>query len=811
MPETQTLIEKPSNRKKIIHCYHCGESCDGSIEADGYFFCCDGCCFVYGLLKDNGLCNYYDLNTTPGIRVKGKFNSDKFSFLDTAEAQQKLITFKDEKQSQASFYLPQMHCASCIWLLENLHSIQTGILFSKTNFQRKEIFIAFDHNQISLRKVVELLAFIGYEPYISLNDSEQKKTKNVDRKQFYKIGVSAFGFSNIMMLSFPEYFSSGNIDEQILKHLFSYLNLLLALPVFFYSASEFFISAYKGLQQKWLNIDAPIALSILIAFSRSVYEVLSQSGPGYFDSMAGIVFFMLIGRWFQNTTYDSFSFDRDYKSYFPLGITKIEDEVEIPSTISSLKKDDCIIVRHMEMVPADSVLIKGEASIDYSFVSGENTPVLKRKGELIYAGAKQLGGSIELRVIKTVNQSYITQLWNNNDLYDSQKNRDKSFIHPWSRYFTIVLFSLTAIGGIYWAIVEPKNVLPAISSTLIVACPCSLLLSSTFTFGNMLRYFGKNKLYLKNASVIEALSRINTIVFDKTGTLTNTYTASIDYCGVPLTRNERSFIYALAKDSAHPLSQLVKNHLLQTHTIIPFELQEFTELPGKGAEGIIDGKKIRIGSCLFITGYTDSKTHSAEVWVSIDNDIKGYYRIHNSYRDGIKEMANNLESKNYQLHILSGDNDSEKKQLKNLFPSAPMMFGQSPQDKLEYIKELKENSTRRVLMLGDGLNDAGALKQSDVGIAVSENTSQFTPASDGILDSNSVNKLDAFLNYAKAGKRVVLTSWIISILYNFVGLSFALTANLSPMVAAILMPVSSITIVTFVTIATSITAKRRGL
>jgi Cu+-exporting ATPase len=811
MPETQQLIEKPSKQKNPVQCYHCGETCDSSIEADGHFFCCDGCSFVYNLLKENGLCNYYDLSTTPGIKIKGKYNSGKFSFLGTVEAQQKLITFKDEKQSQVSFYLPQMHCASCIWLLENLHSIQPGISFSKTNFQRKEIFIAFDHNQTSLTKVVELLAFIGYEPYISLNDSEEKKTKKVNRKHLYKIGVAGFCFSNIMMLSFPEYFSSGKIDEYTLKHLFSYINLLLALPVFFYSASEFFVSAYKGLQQKWLNIDTPIALSILMAFSRSVYEVLSQTGPGYFDSMAGIVFFMLIGRWFQNKTYDSFSFDRDYKSYFPLGITKIEDGVEVPSTISSLKKNDHIIVRHQEMIPADSVLIDGEASIDYSFVSGENTPVLKRKGELIYAGAKQLGGKIELMVIKTVNQSYITQLWNNNDFYGDQKNKDQSFIHPWSRYFTIVLFTLAAAAGIYWAFVNPKNILPAVSSALIVACPCSLLLSSTFTFGNMLRYFGKNKLYLKNASVIEALSRVNTIVFDKTGTLTYTSNASVDYCGVPLTRQERSYIYALAKDSAHPLSRLVKEHLLRIHTIIPFKVKDFRELPGKGTEGIIDNKKVKVGSCLFITGFNDSKTNSAEVWVAIDNDVKGFYRIHNLYREGVKEMAAKLETKNYQLHILSGDNDSEKKQLQTYFPLAPLMFNQSPQDKLEYIKELKENSARRVLMLGDGLNDAGALKQSDVGIAVSENTSQFTPASDGILDSDNVNKLDAFLSYARAGKNVTLASWIISILYNFVGLSFALSANLSPMVAAILMPISSITIVTFVTIATGIAARRRGL
>lgn len=810
------LVETPVREKKKTlsvgkHCYHCGESCDSSIAEDDHYFCCDGCRFVYGLLKENGLCNYYDLSNTPGIKVKGKYSSDKFLFLDNNDVEQKLITFKDDKQSQVSFYLPQMHCASCIWLLENLHAIEPGILFSKTNFGRKEIFIAFDHNGTSLRKVVELLAFVGYEPYISLNEGEKKKEKKTSRKQFYKIGVAGFCFSNIMMLSFPEYFSSGHIDEGTLRHLFIYLNLVLALPVFFYSASDFFVSTWKGLQQKWLNIDAPIALSILITFSRSVYEVLSGTGAGYFDSMSGIVLFMLAGRWFQNKTYDSFSFDRDYKSYFPLGITKIEDGKEVAATISSLKKDDRIVVRHQEMVPADSVLINGEANIDYSFVSGENTPVAKEKGELIYAGAKQLGGSVELRVIKTVNQSYITQLWNNNDFFADGKNGEKSFIHPWSRYFTAVLFTVASLAGIYWGIVNPKNVLPAISASLIVACPCSLLLSATFTFGNMLRYYGKNKLYLKNATVIESLSRINNIVFDKTGTLTYTSNAEIEFIG-SLNGEEKSAVYSLAKESAHPLSRLIKDHLLKKETAVGLPVSNFKEMAGKGAEGNIDGRCVRLGSCSFITGYKDQKGASAEVWVSVDGNVKGYFSIHNLYRDGVKEMMKELSGNQYKLHLLSGDNDAEKKKLQGFFGmNTPMLFNQSPQDKLEYIKTLKQNSGAKVLMLGDGLNDAGALKQSDVGIAVSENTSQFTPASDAILDSSNVGLLDAFIAYATAGKRIVFASWVISILYNFVGLSFAVQAKLSPMVAAILMPVSSITIVTFVTIATSVAAKRRGL
>jgi P-type Cu+ transporter len=530
--------------------------------------------------------------------------------------------------------------------------------------------------------------------------------------------------------------------------------------------------------------------------------------------MSGIVLFMLAGRWFQNKTYDSFSFDRDYKSYFPLGITKIEAGKEIPATISSLHKDDHIIVRHGEMVPADSVLINGEASIDYSFVSGENTPVVKNKGELIYAGAKQLGGSIELQVIKTVNQSYITQLWNNNEFFEDHKNGEKSFIHPWSRYFTIVLFSLCTAAGIYWAIFDPSNILPAISASLIVACPCMLLLSATFTFGNMLRYFGKNKLYLKNATVIETLSKINHIVFDKTGTLTYSSSADIEFVGGFLFPDEKKAVYSLVKESAHPLSRLVKAHLLQKGVETVFPVKAYKELPGKGTEAVVNGHRLKIGSAQFVAGYEEKKGNSAEVWVSIDGSVRGYFCIHNLYRDGVEEMIKELEEKEYKLHLLSGDNNAERKKLQTFFGNnTPMLFKQSPQDKLEYIKSLKQSHTSRVMMLGDGLNDAGALKQSDVGIAVTENTSQFTPASDGILDSNHVQQLPAFISYARAGKRIVMWSWILSFMYNAVGLrlSIALQAKMSPMAAAILMPMTSITIVTFVSVATSIAAKRRGL
>lgn len=786
--------------------------CDGNIRIDNRDFCCQGCKQVYLLLNENNLCTYYDLDKTPGIKAKGKFSSGRFAYLDDTGTVQQLLQFSSATQHNITFSLPQIHCSSCVFLLENLHRIEPGIIKSQTNFQRKDVFIIFDPQQLSLRKVVELLAFIGYEPDISLKDTGAKKTNSFNRMRINKLGVAGFCFVNIMMLSFPEYFSSGKIEEPGLKATFTWLNLVLSIPVLLFSAKGFFVSALKGLRQRFLNIDAPIALAIAVAYGRSYYEIISGTGPGFLDSATGIVFFMLVGRWFQDKTYDSLSFDRDYQSYFPLGVTVIKNKQEVNIPVTQLKKGDRIIIRNEEMIPADAVLSKGNALLDYSFVSGENTAVEKKPGTLIYAGGRQLGSAIELEVVNEVSQSYITQLWNN-DVFLSPKNTAKSFIHPWSRYFTSGLFSVALAAGIFWWIKDPANVFPVLTAVLLVACPCSLLLSATFTYGNMLRIFGRNKLYLKNANVIETLATIDTIILDKTGTITVGHENMISYEGTPLTENEKAMIKKISGQSAHPLSKVIASYLATAENPA-YLLEAFKEYPGKGIEGIVNKTAVKMGSAAFMKegnhGFIayDTGTH---VHLSINNVVMGKFRMANNYRTGLSLMLKHLKVPAYRLHVLSGDNDAEKANLVHLFgKDVDLKFGQSPQQKLEYIIQLQQKN-KKILMLGDGLNDAGALMQSDAGIAVSDNTARFTPACDAILDGNSVQLMDKFLAFAKSGKKIVAASFILSILYNIVGLSFAVSAGLSPLVAAILMPASSISIVLFVTLLSNISAGKRGL
>lgn len=788
-----------------LRCYHCGEDCnDGNYKYEEKSFCCAGCRMVFEILNDHGMCTYYQLNKNPGTSILSATRKDKFSYLDNKKTQQQLISFKEGEKTHVCFYLPQIHCSSCLWLLENLHQINNAVIKATVNFPAKQISIVYNENETSLRSIVELLAGIGYEPYISLDDMRHKNP-DINKGLTYKMGIAGFCFANIMMLSFPEYLGLQSAEGG-LRLWFRSLSLLLSLPVLLYCARPFYISAIKSAAHKFLNIDAPITVAIFVTFIRSAYEILSQTGNGYLDSMSGIVFFMLIGRFLQEKTYRQLSFNRDYTAYFPVAVTLLQQGYETTLELPDIKPDHTLLIHHEELIPADGILTKGRALIDYSFVTGESHPVIKEVGEIIYAGGKQTGSNIELLVIKEVSQSYLTSLWNKEENEDNSTGK-VSFVNILSRYFTFFVFAIALVSGLYWMFTDSSKTWNVISAVLIVACPCALLLANTFTNGNVLRIMARNQFYLRNAQVIENIAAIDHIVFDKTGTLTSLKNQRVVFNGAPLDDKAQGAIAALAAQSGHPLAKALALFLPGKPGI---KVEEYLEEPGKGIAGTVDGYKISLGSKDFLKVEDPAKDEGAKVYLSINGKVSGYFSIRHSYRSELSGILPWLKN-NYTFSVLSGDNDNERDQLELLFGrDAIMLFRQSPHDKKDYINRLQK-AGHKVMMIGDGLNDAGALKQSLVGIAVCEENNNFTPASDAILHAQSIGLLPNFTRLCRYNKTIVTGSFIFSLVYNIIGICFAAQGALSPLIAAALMPASSISILLLTFGITNYMAKRLKL
>ncbi|QIG90283.1 HAD-IC family P-type ATPase [Chryseobacterium sp. POL2] len=777
------------------NCFHCGQPIEKErIEFDEKLFCCNGCQSVYEILNLHNLGNFYEFNKSSGIRP----NSDdqtQFDYLDAEDVFNKIVDFHEGGTTLVTFKIPVIHCSSCIWLLESLNTINPKIKYSQVNFTRKTVQIAYKSEELKLSELARFLTSFGYKPVINLETADKKK-ETLDKSLLVKLAIAGFAFGNSMFLSFPEYIGGNDVWMESYKHLFRIMLLILATPVVFYSAQDYYKSAWYGLKNKIINIDVPIVIGIIMLYGRSIYEIATDYGPGYFDTLCGLLFFMLLGKTFQKRTYNTLSYDRDYKSFYPIAVTKIDFNGKQENILlSDLKVGDRIMVRNQEIIPVDSILIKGEANIDNSFITGEAALVSKKAGDKIFAGGKQSGPILELEVIKNVDQSYLTQLWNKEAFKKTETGLD-TITNKISKYFTIVILSITAISAIYWSQENFEKMFQVVAAILIIACPCALALSAPFTFGHVMRILGRNKFYVKDTLTIEKLAKIDSLVFDKTGTITESKKSNINYHGDTISEFDLRNIKSLLKNSNHPLSKSLYEFIEIEDDYFPVE--NFVEISGKGYSANVRGKIYKIGSASF-TGQQSGNLETA-VFIQAGNDYLGKYTFKNEYRKDLKQLFYSLKS--YEISILSGDNSSEEQQLKTMIPNVKeMRFNQSPEDKLEFIQQL-QNQHHKVAMLGDGLNDAGALKQSNVGIAIADDTNAFTPSSDVIMDGGKIPEFDKYLKFSKDAISIVKLTFAISLFYNVIGVSFAVMGKVSPLFAAIIMPISSISVVAFTTLST---------
>lgn len=796
-------------------CRHCGEPCDRGVwEAGGDAFCCRGCQTVYALLQESGLGDFYHLAERPGTRRSHPAREERWVFLDDPEVARRLLDFTDGQVARVTFRLPAIHCVACVWLLENLFRLHPGIGRTRVNFARREVAITYSPERVRLSEVAALLERIGYDPDLTLAELDRPRRSGTQRLAL-QVGVAGFAFGNIMLFSLPQYFGLDSFSGPRFRAVFGGLSLLLALPALAVSAADYWRSALASLRQRALTLDVPIALGMAALYAQSAWEILSATGEGYLDTLTGLIFFLLCGRAFQQKTHERLGFDRDYRGFFPLAVVRRTDRGEETVSINRLNVGDHLLVRHGELVPADARVVGGEALIDYSFVTGESEPVVRPVGAHLYAGGRQVGGAVEVETIKPVSQSYLVSLWNEEAFRKPRERSYSSLTNRFSRGFTLAVIAVAAVAAAGWMIQgSAARGLQAFTSVLIVACPCALALAAPFTLGSAQRLLARRGVFVRNGQVLESMAAVDAIALDKTGTLTETESLDLSFHGPPLDDSEVAAVAAVCRQSAHPLARRIVQEYARAGSD-PSPAGEFCEVPGRGCQALVGGRCLTLGSLAwfqerhFVGPFPELPAGSA-VYLAIDGRFRGAWVVENRCRPAIDRLVSELAGR-YPLALISGDNERERGRFSQLLgDDAELHFHLGPHEKLAFIRRLQEQG-RQVMMVGDGLNDAGALRQSEVGVAVVEGAGKFSPASDVILDAARVPWLARILDFSHRTTGIIRAGLALSVAYNGVGVSVAAAGMLSPLVCAILMPLSSLSVVLFAVGATHWAARRSKL
>jgi len=768
-------------------CTHCGVPCSMTIMDGGEAFCCTGCRSVYRMLREHDLCTYYDIESSPGVSMKKGTVRTDMEALDDPALSRTFIEYSDTGFVRVRFMIPAMHCASCVWLLERLSSFDGGILHTETDVLRKTVRVDFDPAVTTLRSIAELLSSLGYEPLIKPITAGGDRSER--RAIYQRLGVAGFATGNVMLFGIARYLAGDGLSSS-LTTMFGVFAVLLSIPVLVYSAAPWFRSAWAAIGNRVLNLDVPVAIGILVLFFRSVADIVTGHGEGFLDSFNGLVFLLLVGRLFQQKAFDAVSFDRTYRSFFPLSV-RVERNGRTPAIpVDEVVVGDVMIVRNGETIPCDGTVSCPVGYLDYGFVTGESLPIECTSGAAVFAGGKVIGTAIRITATNVVSHGYLASLWER----ATPRIRTNSLLtlsDTFGRWFTVVAMALAA-GGAIAQMPDVHMAVNVLTAVLIIACPCALTLATPITLGTAMGRLGERGIYLRSIGVLLDLDRCSTIVFDKTGTITKSM-HGLSYDGRSLADHEWMAVRSVAAQSMHPVCR----SLAQAWPVDETVCATAREVTGRGMTGRAYGHDVVIGSSALVRelcpeGYV-ADTADGAAHIAVDGAYAGSIQLRSELREGISEMMERLR-KRYTVRLLSGDGQRDRAMLLSMFDDDEMSFGQKPADKVDHIDALRA-SGHTVLMIGDGLNDAAAMSAADAAVAVTDDTATLVPACDVIMKASALEELPALLRYARRMKNLIIATFCVSIIYNVVGLSLALGGMLTPLAAAILMPVSSLTVI----------------
>jgi len=781
---------------KIVPCTHCHLEFDESVmikepEKPELNFCCNGCQGVYHLLKDDGLDSFYDKLGNNKLSKPLAIGDDSSNF-DMESFVSRYIKKTDEGFNRVDLIIEGIHCAACIWLNEKVLNETAGIVEVNINFTNNKAKIIWDEDIIKLSQIIDKIRSIGYNAYpYNRTDSEIKATKN--KKDFFlRMSIAIFASMNIMMIDVAKYtgYFTG-IDPEMLR-MIHMAEFIFASPVLFYSGWIFFRGAYYGLKNKIINMDFLVSAGASLTYIYSLYVLFGGAGDSYFDSVAMIITFVLVGKYLEVLGKKSAVDTMDkIKSQIPLEATIIVEDSKKVVSLDEINIDDIIEVKTGEKACVDGIVISGYSSFDESSISGESLPLSKKIGDKIFSGTINTEAVIRYKATKNYANStlnHIVEL-----LEDSLNSKPKieDTTQSMSKYFSIMILSL-ALGTFFgWFFYEGsfENSLIIGISVIIIACPCALALATPIASLIGISWLTKEGLLFKEAKFIETFSKIDAIVFDKTGTLT-TGKLSVKAIPLSLTKDELNMLYSLSDSSTHPVSIAIKQYLETSYENLKhLELENIEQIPAFGIQAFYNDNVIYGGKLENNIEYTTTIYH-----FTVNDKLLATFELEDQLRDDALETIQYFKNENIKTVLCSGDNEITVSKIAEEVGVDHHFAQMSPIAKADYIRNLRD-SGKIVVMVGDGINDSLALSRADISIAMGNGADIAIAISDIVILNDQLSGITKSYYISNRTFKFIKQNLMISLLYNIVTIPIAMAGFIIPLAAALSMSLSSLLVV----------------
>ena len=782
-------------------CLHCGTATPDSFCE----FCCTGCEQVYKILNQAGFEHYYSLKDLEEVKfeIPAEIKSNSYEYFNDLLFIEQHSKLYNKEYKQINLFLYGVQCAACVWLIDKLPSLCIGVLKADLNYSNSVVTIVYDDSKTSLQKIAQTLNNIGYPPEPYNPNEEELQSRNAIKLLLIQLGVAGFCAGNTMMIAISLYqgYFSGIAENY--KTFLHWVSFFLCLPTVFFSAQPFFKSALVSLRFKQIHIDFPISLGILIGFIYSFVNTVLNYNEVYYDSICMLIFLLLIGRFLQKK-----GIERAYKTANLENLilptyarVKNASGEFVESYLKTVKKDDLVKVLAGEKIAVDSTVIKGSSAVDNSFLTGESLPIDIYKGSVVFAGAINLNSEIITKANGSFYESRISKIISLIKTSVSDKSTVSSSVNKLSSYFVVCVLLLASACFLYWSMIaDIKTAIMNSISLLIVTCPCALGLAAPLVIARSVGQLARKEIFVRNSEFFDRLLSAKNIYFDKTGTLTTG-----DFKIIKEFYEERvdkqdllEKISILEKTSSHP----IKNAFI-TNSNSEIKLISKENIDTQGIEGVFsDDTRLTVGSLkLFNDRKINFPTEIIEsyksknlsiVLVALENKFVACFAVGDKVREGMSQLVAKLNSYGKEVNILSGDNfEVVHKVGEDIDIAFENLFAEkTPEEKTEIIKNKQFNC-----MIGDGANDAPALKASDVSIGVGGSSEVNLLVADSFIRNFSSNNLLLLFDTASRVKKAIIINIIFSLLYNILGAGLAFMGYLNPLYAAILMPISSFTVI----------------